>query len=392
MNHSVKLLIVIAMSAVWASLCSRAQVTVGADRPGLYLPMLEGKRVALYSNHTGLRSDGRHTLDHLLQAGIDVRYVFSPEHGFRGTADAGAHVVGGVDDATGVRVLSLYGKEKKKALACVDSVDVVVTDIQDVGLRYYTYYCTMLELMNRAVEGDKEFVILDRPNPTSPMGVDGPVLDMKYRSGVGALPIPVLHGMTLGELALMASGEGWLQGGAKSRLTVIPCEGYTHATRYLLPVSPSPNLPCMHAVYLYPSTCFFEATPVSLGRGTDHPFEVYGHPSMKSGGCSFTPRSRAGATRPPLLNRLCHGVDLRAIPSDSLIARGVDLSYIIDAYDRMGRPDGFFTSFFELLVGNGRIRQMILDGATASEIKATWRDEAREFETRRRPYLLYPLF
>ncbi|MCM1449114.1 MAG: DUF1343 domain-containing protein [Clostridiales bacterium] len=366
-------------------------LTVGADRPELYLAQLKGKRVALYSNHTGLRNDGRHTLDHLLEAGVDVKYLFSPEHGFRGTADAGAHVKGGIDPETGVRVLSLYGKGKKQALAYVDSVDVVMTDIQDVGLRFYTYYCTMLELMNAALPGNKEFIILDRPNPTSPMGVDGPVLDMKYRSGVGRLPIPVLHGMTLGELATMASGEGWLDKGGKSRLTVIPCEGYTHATRYELPVPPSPNLPNIHAIYLYPSMCYFEATPLSLGRGTDSPFEVYGHPSMKSGEYTFTPRSRQGATKPPLLDRRCRGVDLRRVPSDTLIARGVDLTYLIDAYDRMGRPKDFFTSFFELLIGNGNVRRMIESGATASEIKATWREEARRFELRRRPYLLYPM-
>jgi len=370
---------------------SNAGVTVGADCPEAYMSLLRGKRVALYSNHTGILDDGRHTLDMLVDSGIDVRYIFSPEHGFRGTADAGAHVAGGIDPATGLPVLSLYGKGKRAALSRVDSVDVVVTDIQDVGLRFYTYYCTMLDLMNRTLVGDREFIILDRPNPTSPMGVDGPVLDMKYKSGVGGLPIPVLHGMTLGELASMASGEGWLDGGRRSRLTVVKCKGYTHATRYELPVAPSPNLPCMHAVYLYPSMCFFEATPLSLGRGTDCPFEVYGHPSMRSEGFTFTPRSRTGATKPPLVNRRCHGVDLRGIPSDSIIGRGVDFTYLIDAYNRMGKPARFLTSFFELLVGNDRVRRMIADGCTAAEIKASWIPETTRFDCRRRSYLLYPL-
>lgn len=383
----------IMFAAPWAMAVrvNNAGVTVGADCPDRYLPLLRGKRVALYSNHTGRLDDGRHTLDLLVDSGIDVRFIFSPEHGFRGTADAGEHVSGGVDQATGVRVLSLYGKGKNASLSRVDSVDVVVTDIQDVGLRFYTYYCTMIELMNRALDGDKEFLILDRPNPTSPMGVDGPVLDMKYKSGVGKLPVPVLHGMTLGELASMASGEGWLAGRRRSRLTVIPCRGYTHATRYELPVAPSPNLPNIHAVYLYPSTCYFEATPVSLGRGTDNPFEVYGHPSMRTGGYTFTPRSRTGATKPLLINRRCHGVDLRLIPADTLIERGVDLSYLIDAYDRMGRPEKFFTSFFELLIGNGNVRRMITEGKSAAEIKATWAGEAAAFDRRRRPYLIYPL-
>ena len=367
-----------------------AELRLGADRTDIYTPMLQGKRVALYTNHTGLDSRGRHTLDVMLERGIDVRCVFSPEHGFRGTADAGEHVNGGTDPSTGIPVLSLYGREKKKALGYVDSVDVVVTDLQDVGLRFYTYYCTMLELMNRAIETDAEFVILDRPNPTAPMGVDGPVLDMKYASGVGRLPIPVLHGMTLGELASMASGEGWLKDERKSRLTVVTCEGYTHDTRYVPPVAPSPNLPNIHAIYLYPSTCFFEATPVSLGRGTDSPFEIYGHPSMRTGGYTFTPRSRPGATNPPLLNRRCHGVDLRSVPDDTLIARGVDLSYLIDAYERMGRPAKFFTSFFELLIGNADVRRLITEGRSADEIKATWKREAADFDRRRRNYLLYP--
>ncbi len=385
------LMIIVARTAM-AVRVSNAGVTVGADCPGSYLPMLRGKRVALYSNHTGRLDDGRHTLDLLVDSGIDVRYIFSPEHGFRGTADAGEHVDGGIDPATGIPVLSLYGKGKRAAMTCVDSVDVVVTDIQDVGLRFYTYYCTMIELMNKALEGDREFIVLDRPNPVSAMGVDGPVLDMKYRSGVGMLPVPVLHGMTLGELASMASGEGWLSGGRRSRLTVIPCLGYTRSARYELPVAPSPNLPCIHAVYLYPSTCYFEATPVSLGRGTDSPFEVYGHPSMRpADGFSFTPRSRTGARKPPLLNRTCRGVDLRGVSADTLIAGGVDLTYLIDAYDRMGRPEKFLTSFFELLIGNDRIRRMIAEGRSAAEIKATWTDEAALFDRQRQPYLLYPL-
>ena len=364
-------------------------VTVGADRPDVYIPLLKGKKVALYSNHTGLTKTGTHILDRLKADGIDVKFVFSPEHGFRGEADAGAHVGCMIDKSTGVEILSLYGKGKAEALSKVADVDVVVTDIQDVGLRYYTYYCTMVELMDKAIEYDKEFVVFDRPNPTAPMGVDGPVLDMKYKSGVGKLPIPVLHGMTLGELARMASGEGWLRNRKYSKLTVVECLDYDHNTRYELPVAPSPNLKSIHAIYLYPSTCFFEATPVSLGRGTDNPFEVYGHPSMRSGGYEFTPRSRQGATNPPQVNKQCHGVDLRSVPSDSLIARGVDLTYLIDAYNRMGAPEKFFTSFFELLIGNGRVRTMIQQGKSASEIKATWREEVKAFDCRRQQYLLY---
>ncbi len=373
-----------------ASLSADDAVTVGAARTDAYIPTLQGKKVALYSNHTGMVGD-RHTLDLMLEAGVDVRYIFSPEHGFRGNADAGEHVSSSVDPLTGTPIRSLFGSAKRKAMAAADSVDVIVTDIQDVGLRFYTYYVTMIELMNKAAERDIDFIILDRPNPTAPMGVDGPILDMRHASGVGALPIPILHGMTLGELARMASAEGWLKEGRQSRLTVVPCEGYTHATRYELPVAPSPNLPNIHAIYLYPSMCFFEATPLSLGRGTDFPFEVYGHPDMKTSGTfTFTPQSRPGAKKPPLMGRRCRGVDLRQIPADTLIARGVDFSYLIDAYRRMGRPAKFLTSFFELLAGNDQIRRLITDGADADAVKASWQEEAADFARQSRQYYLYP--
>lgn len=365
-------------------------IGVGADRVDEYVNLLKGKRIALYTNHTGVNSQGVHTLDMMIKNGLDVRCVFSPEHGFRGTADAGEGVNGYVDKATGVPVLSLYGRGKNKSMAWVDSVDVVVTDIQDVGTRFYTYYCTMLELMNRALPGNKEFVVLDRPNPVVAMGVDGPVLDMKHQSGVGRLPIPILHGMTLGELAMMASGEGWLKGGGHSHLTVIPCIDYTRASRYELPVMPSPNLKNMHAIYLYPSTCYFEGTKISLGRGTSHPFEVYGHPAMKGCIYRFTPRSMSGAKNPPLQDKLCRGVSLVDIPADTLIARGVDFSYVIDAYNKMGRPADFFTSFFELLSGNDNVRHMIEAGHDASSIKASWAEDVEAFKLQRKPYLIYP--
>lgn len=363
-------------------------VTVGAERTDVYLPMLRGKRVALFSNHTGMVGD-RHTLDVLLDSGINVVNIFSPEHGFRGTADAGEHVGSSVDEPTGVPIASLYdGKKRGPSKEVMDALDVIVVDIQDVGLRYYTYYCTMIDLMNAAAEAGKEVVVLDRPNPNG-MYVDGPILDMKYSSGVGRLPIPVVHGMTLAELALMANGEGWLRDGRKAELKVVPCEGYTHATRYRLPIAPSPNLRTMRAIYLYPSTCYFEATPVSLGRGTDMPFEVYGHPDMKGRDFEFTPRSVPGAKNPPQLDQLCHGVDLRDISEEDAIAMGVNLEYVIDAYRDLGMGDKFFRSFFELLIGRGDIRQMIEEGKSAAEIKATWTDDVKRFREQRRPYLLY---
>lgn len=365
-------------------------IGVGADRTGEYVKLLQGKRIGLYTNHTGINSRGDHTLDVMIQNGLDVKCVFSPEHGFRGTADAGEGVNGYTDAATGVPVLSLYGRGKNKSLQWVDSVDVVVTDIQDVGTRFYTYYCTMLELMNKAIDADKEFVVLDRPNPVVSMGVDGPLLDMKHQSGVGRLPIPILHGMTLGELAHMASGEGWLKDGCKSRLTVVPCIGYTRASRYELPVMPSPNLKDMHAIYLYPSTCYFEGTKISLGRGTSHPFEVYGHPAMKRCSYTFTPRAMPGAKNPPLLGKQCRGVSLIDIPADTLIAHGIDLTYVVDAYNKMGRPSDFFTSFFVLLTGNDNVRYMIEKGSDAATIKASWYEDIESFKQQRKPYLLYP--
>lgn len=366
-----------------------AEVTVGAARTGEYVPGLRGKRVALFSNHTGMVGD-RHTLDIMLENGLDVVTLFSPEHGFRGTADAGEHVGSGVDEPTGIPIASLYDGTGKRIPApeVMNGLDVIVVDIQDVGLRYYTYYCTMIDLMNAAAQYGKEVVVLDRPNPNG-MTVDGPILDMKYESGVGRLPIPVVHGMTLGELAQMANGEGWLADGTKVSLKVVPCLNYTHQTRYELPIAPSPNLRTMKSIYLYPSVCYFEATPVSLGRGTDFPFEVYGHPDMKGRTFEFTPRSVPGAKNPPQLDKLCHGVDLRSVSDEEAIAQGINLEYLIDAYRDLGMGDKFFRSFFELLIGRGDIRQMIEDGRTADEIKATWAGDVDKFKRQRAPYLLY---
>lgn len=364
-------------------------VVVGAARPDQYLPILKGKRVALLSNHTGTVGD-KHILDLMLENGVNVTTLFSPEHGFRGTADAGEHVNSSVDAATGIPIASLYdGKRRGPAPEVIDSIDIIVCDIQDVGLRYYTYYCTMLELMNSASQHGKEFLVLDRPNPNG-MYVDGPILDMKYSSGVGRLPIPIVHGMTLGELAKMIVGEGWLKDNEKGlTLHVVPCLNYTHATRYELPVAPSPNLRTMHSIYLYPATCYFEGTPVSLGRGTDAPFEIYGHPDYKGSDFSFTPRSVPGAKNPPLKDQLCYGVDLRGLSDEDVIAKGVDLSYVIDAYNKTGLGDKFFTKFFELLVGRGDIRGMIMEGRSADEIKATWANDVKAFRKQRAPYLLY---
>lgn len=367
-----------------------ARIVPADERTDVYLPLLEGKRVALLANHTARVGD-LHLLDLLLRRGVRVTGVFSPEHGFRGTVEAGGTVRGGVDSQTGVPIRSLYGGGRSKGPKEADmrTFDVLVVDLQDVGLRFYTYYISMYHMMDACARTGKEVVVLDRPNPNG-MYVDGPVLDMgRYKSGVGWLPIPVVHGMTLGELARMIDGEGWLTDGRRCRLTVVPCLGYTHRSLYRLPVPPSPNLPNMQAVYLYPSLCLLEGTVVSLGRGTDKPFQVYGHPDMKGCPYTFTPRSVPQATDPPLRDRLCHGFDLSSLPEDSIRRRGLDLTYVIDAYRRLDMGDGFFTSFFELLIGVDYVRPMIRQGRTASEIRARWQEDVRRFKTLRKPYLLY---
>ena len=376
--------LLMALIATFAS----AQIRVGAEMTDEYIPLLKGKKVALLSNHTGMVGN-EHTIDVMLKKGVNVTTIFSPEHGFRGKADAGEHVSSGVDSKTGIPIASLYdGKTRSPKKSVMDNIDIIVVDIQDVGLRFYTYYCTMVDLMNAAAKFGKSFMVLDRPNPNG-MYVDGPILDMKYESGVGRLPIPVVHGLTMGEIAVMTNGEGWLKGGKKVPLTVIKCRNYTHQSRYELPIAPSPNLPNMKSIYLYPSTCYFEATPVSLGRGTDKPFQIYGHPNMKGYSFSFTPRSVDGAKNPPQLNRLCYGVDLTNLSDEEIIAKGINLEYVIDAYNNLNMDDYFFRSFFEKLIGDGNIRKMIKAGKSADEIKATWADDVEKFKKQRKPYLLY---
>ena len=372
------------------------RVVLGAEQTKEYLPLLKGKRVALLSNHTGLiiqargdeaKGDTIHTLDWLLGHGIQVTAIFSPEHGFRGTAREGEKVASSVDEKTGIPILSLYdGDSKYPSKESMGMFDVLVTDIQDVGLRFYTYYISMLNMINASADFSRKVIVLDRPNPNG-MYVDGPILDMeKYKSGVGALPIPVVHGLTMGEIALMAQGEGWSK---KCDVEVVTCKGYTHQTRYDLPIAPSPNLPTQHSIYLYPSTCLFEGTICSLGRGTSHPFECYGHPDYKDGSFTFTPRSVAGAKNPPLKDVECYGVDLRGIDDEQVISDGFNLEYVIDAYNKVGKPEKFFTRMFLLLTGVDYIKEMIIAGNTADEISARWQKDVEDFKVLRRKYLLY---
>lgn len=367
------------------------QLIIADERTDVYFPLLKDKRIAIFSNHTGV-VQGKHVLDILLENHFNVTAIFSPEHGFRGDKDAGEKVSSSVDPITGVPILSLYdGGSNMPSASSMSMFDVLLIDIQDVGLRYYTYYITMCHLMEACSQYQKKAILLDRPNPNGHM-VDGPILDMRYKSGVGYLPIPIMHGMTLGELALMANKEGWLKGGCTCDLEVVPCLGYTHQTMYQITVAPSPNLSDMKAIYLYPSLCYFEAMPVSVGRGTDFPFMVYGHPLMQ-GDFTFTPHSTSGAKNPPCKDQQCKGRDLRTLSNEEIYTQGINLDYLIEAYNQLkGKVSDktLLTSFFENLMGVGYVREMIQQGKSSSEIRQRWQKDVEDFRVRRQPYLLYP--
>ena len=387
---TLKRIILLFLSLV--AVCGLAAQEEPSIRPGDtrlddYLPLLHGRRVGVLTNHTGV-VDGRHIVDTLIASGVNITAIFAPEHGYRGTYGAGESVASSRDAYTGVEIISLYGKNRTPKANDVFKTDLIVVDIQDVGLRYYTYLSTLYLMMQVCAEVGVPMMILDRPNPNG-MYVDGPILDMAYRSFVGMLPIPIVHGMTLGELARMINGEGWLEGGVKCQLTVVPCEGYRRSMRYEVPIAPSPNLPNAQAIALYPSLCYFEATPVSIGRGTDFPFQVVGHPQME-GELEFTPTAKQGARRPLQEGVLCKGHDLREVPIDSLLARKIDLGYLVDAYNALSLGNDFFVSdFFEKLVGVGYVREMILAGYTADHIEASWVDDVEMFLEQRKPYLIY---
>ncbi len=362
-------------------------IVCGAERTEEYIPLLEGRRVGILTNRSGM-CKGVHLVDTLLSRGIDIRYIFAPEHGFRGDVSAGEQVADGYDPKSGLPVISLYGRTKAPADSILNKLDVVVFDLQDVGLRYYTYLSTLHYLLEAAARTHTEVVILDRPNPNG-FYVDGPILDMKHRSFVGVYPVPVVHGMTLGELACMAIGEGWVKDGDISLVSVIRVKGYDHNTLYNVPIPPSPNLPDMTSIYLYPSLCYFESTPVSVGRGTDMPFKIYGHPAMKNRNFTFTPKSRSYALNPPCKDKLCYGVRLDNIPLDGLLGMGINLEYVIDAYNDLKLGDKFFNNAFERLIGVDYVREMIKSGYSASQIEARWKDDVEKFKTLRAKYFLY---
>ena len=391
-------LLVVAVGFI--SACRSERIIPGDERADIYLPILSGKRVALLSNQTGVivvtPDSTVHILDKLIASGVNVTAIFSPEHGFRGTADAGELVRNDVDEQTGVPILSLYSSHGSNypSEESMGQFDILVVDIQDVGLRYYTYYITMCRLIEACGAYHKQVLIFDRPNPNGNY-VDGPILDMSLKSGVGLLPIPIVHGMTLGELALMAQGEQWLDSaGNACDVRVVPCLNYTHQSRYVLPVAPSPNLPNMQSVYLYPSLCPFEGTPVSLGRGTDKPFQQYSHPCMADKYTySFTPRSMPGAKTPPRMDEECFGVDLSNLPYEQIQTEKINLSYVIDAYQSfVAHSDSdavFFRAFFDKLMGQTYVREMIIEGCTNEQIRACWQKDVEKFLVQRKPYLLY---
>ena len=362
------------------------EVIVGARDTAAYMPMLRDKRVTVLANHTSMYDTERHIVDLMHSEGINIVGIFAPEHGFRGAVEAGAKVENGIDSKTGIRILSLYnGNTQRPSDDVMRSFDVLVVDMQDVGLRFYTYYISMLRMVDACADFGCEVVVLDRPNPNGHY-VDGPILDMKYKSGVGWLPIPVVHGLTMGEIATMALGEGWAR---PVELTVVKCRNYDHTTHYTLPIAPSPNLPTQHSIYLYPSTCLFEGTVMSLGRGTEAPFEVYGHPDMRGYDFSFTPMPNAGSKTPPHNGVKCYGVDLRKVSDEEVWQNGVNIEYLVDAYRNLNIGDKFFKPVFEKLIGVDYVRQMILDGYSAQEIKARWSDDVERFKRQRKPYLLY---
>jgi uncharacterized protein YbbC (DUF1343 family) len=369
-------------------------IITGAERTELYLPLLQGKKVALCGNQTSLVGK-THLADTLVNSGVKLVKIFCPEHGFRGEAEAGAHIQSSVDSKTGIPIVSLYGSNKKPTAQQMAGIDIIIFDIQDVGCRFYTYISTLHYVMESAAECNVQVIIFDRPNPNGYF-VDGPVLQTQYSSFVGMHPVPVVHGMTIGEYGSMINQEGWLKNNIKCNLTVIPMKNYTHSLRYSLPVSPSPNLQTDEAIYLYPSLCLFEGTAISVGRGTDIPFQVYGHPSLTAGDYYFTPEPIKGVSEnPPLKGLKCRGYNLSSIAKALLMKENhLSINYLIEAYQHFPDKEKFFSNgaFFDKLAGNSTLRQQIINQVPEKEIRASWQSELANFKIMRKKYLLYPDF
>lgn len=384
-----RIAIVVAALLPWGAM--QAQILVGAACTDHYLPLLDGKRVAVCGNQTSMVGN-THLVDMLIGSGVRPVKIFCPEHGFRGNAEAGAHIASSTDPQTGIPIVSLYGKNKKPTPEQMADIDIVLFDLQDVGCRFYTYISTLHYVMEAAAESGKQVIVLDRPNPNG-YYVDGPVLDPKFSSFVGMHPVPVVYGMTIGEYARMINGERWLKGGVQCALTVIEMEGYTHQTRYALPVPPSPNLQTPEAILLYPSLCFFEGAAVSVGRGTLTPFQIYGFPGLRGGDYAFTPVAIKGVSEnPPYKNQQCRGYDLTAFAADHLDSAGcLQIEYLLNAYRLFPDKEKFFTNanFFDKLAGTDRLRLQVLNGVSEKNIRASWQEDLEKFKAVRERYLLY---
>ena len=364
---------------------TKAWASVGAEQLDELLPILKDKRVGLVVNNTSLVGK-THLADTLVALKVQVKRIFGPEHGFRGDAADGEHVKDEIDSKTGLPVVSLYGKNYKATADQVKDLDILIFDIQDVGARFYTYISTMHYLMETCAENNKQLIILDRPNPNGSY-VDGPIMQPGLKSFVGMHPIPITHGMTVGEFAQMINGEGWLAGGKKCNLSVIKMKNWKHEDDYSLPVRPSPNLPNDQAIRLYPSICLFEGTVISLGRGTPMPFQILGNPELKDMTFTFTPVPIKGVSiEPPLKDKLCYGMDLRSITP----SRKVDLQFLLLFYQKYPDKEKFFTAYFDKLAGTTQLKQQIKDGLTEEQIRASWKPGLDAFMTKRKNYLLYP--
>ncbi len=360
----------------------------GAERIELYKPLLKGKSVAIVANQTSMAGKV-HLVDKLRSEGIEIKTIFAPEHGFREMADAGQKIMNGKDQKTGIPVISLYGDHLKPTAEDLKGIDIVIYDIQDVGARFYTYISTLHYVLEACAENSIKCLVLDRPNPNG-FYFDGNIADTAYRTFVGLDPVPVVHGLTTGEYAQMAIGEGWLKNGVKCDLTVIRCDKYTHATLYELPVRPSPNLPNQTSVYLYPSLCLFEGTNISVGRGTGFPFQVFGSPLLPDRGFSFVPESVPGAQNPFLEGVKCFGTDLRNAVKNKLVpVPHINLEWLILAYREYPEKEKFFNSYFDVLASGPTLREQIEKGMTAAEIRATWKEGLEKFGGIREKYLLY---
>lgn len=368
-------------------------ILTGADQVDNIFGDLSGKKLALMVNQTSVRTDGEHLVDYLMSKGQLVTKIFAPEHGFRGDADAGAYIEDGRDKKSGLPVISLYGQKKKPTSYDLRDVDIVIFDIQDVGVRYYTYLSSLHYLMEACAEQDIAVLVLDRPNPNGHY-IDGPILDTAYRSFVGMHPVPIVHGMTVAEYALMIKGEKWINEAGALRLSVLPCLNYKKSMHYELPVKPSPNLPNARSILLYPQLCLFEGTPISVGRGTDTQFQVVGHPDLKGlYAFYFIPESKPGALSPLHMGKKCYGMDLTNIQTEELLnSKQVDLDIVISFYQSFPEPSVFFlkNGFFDKLAGGQLLRKQITQGLDAQSIRASWQEGLKQYDAMRSDYLIYP--